>query len=758
MMRKSQSFYFFFILISLIFCKPPELSNSCDPKSESYLKGSILRFLINDSSPSCLPGFPKTPVQIWGAHSSNSTNVDIKGMAVHDNKLYLAGAFQFLGPNTGGAAILNTTDGSLMDAGVCPYLEVLSFSNVAISDERGGFYLAGSFTHVQGIQKQSLVHIDSNCKLDTNFDVGTGAGGADVRDLLLVGEKIYIAGSFSTWNGSTRGFLAAVNRISGNLDTAWIANADGTVESIIADTDGIFVAGQFLNINGSGIARLSKISYDTGTPNPSFSPNISAGAVRTIAIGKDASNNKVVYAGGSFTAVSPTNARSFQMDGNMTAWNPAPNGLVDDLVYLGSKVYLIGSFNLLGATTRINFAAVDNNTGFVGSENLMLNGSDTLASITDFGGKIYILGNFTSVASKPRRNGFSIDPNNGNISDWNPSFTTGFSYPGGRIAFSSDGSKVLVPGNFYSVNVVERSGFGSIDLVTGKATDFNPQLTGTINSIHIRDNILYAGGSFSSILSQSRTNFFALNLNSLSLEGMSPTFNSDIGIITSDENFIYAGGNFINVASTSRPYIARLVLANGSLDSWNPSGDAVVNSILPTEDKIFIGGSFTSIGSSGSPNFSSLNRSTGINLLFPSNVNFPNGNVASIAQYQNQFFIGGAFISVGGQATSYISAFDGSTGVYTHQLFTADSSVSTISIGENGKGIVGGSFTTINGSSKPGFVFYDFLNKKVLDSNLPSNGNVNHSFSVKNRHYFGGKITDVNNRPKGGYFIWDLGN
>ncbi|MBM9592255.1 hypothetical protein JWG41_17555 [Leptospira sp. 201903075] len=757
MIRLAKFSYLIFLFFSLIICKPAELSNACDPNSESYITSTILRFLTSDNSPSCFPGFPKPPT--WGAHSDSLANLEILGMAIHNNKLYLGGRFQFLGPNTGGAAILNTVDGSLLDSNSCPYLEVLSFSNVAISDERGGFYLAGNFTHVQGVAKQSLVHINSNCKLDTNFDVGTGSGGADIRDLLLVGETIYIAGSFSTWNGSTRGYLAAVDRTSGALDTNWIANADGVVEAIIADTDGIFVAGQFININGSGIGRLSKIAFDTGNPILSFAPSITAGAIRSIAIGINASNNKVIYAGGSFTAGSNSNAKSFAMDGSLTAWNPAPNNLVDDLVAVGSKVYLIGSFSLLGATVRNYFAAVDNNLGAVGNEDLPFSGADTLASITVFGGKIYLLGNFTSIAGTPRRYGFSIDPTTGKISDWNPSFTTGFSYPTGKIAFSSDGSKVLVPGNYYSVNVVERNGFGAIDLNTGKPTDLNLQMAGiAIRSLHIRDNILYGGGQFTSILNNSRTNFFILNLNTNTLEGTAPTFNSNVETITTDENYIYVGGSFSNVAGTARTNIARLVLSNGALDNWNPVGDGNVASIHLLKEKVFVGGSFTNIGGSNTSYITALNPTSGTNLLFPSPTMFPNINVSAIANYQNQVFIGGNFTTIGAQTTSRFSSFDNTSGAYTHQLFSTDNIVSTISIGENGKGVVGGYFTTINGYPKEGFVYYDFLNRKILDSNIPSAGDVYRSISVNNTHYFGGKISQVNYRPKGGFYFADINN
>ncbi|TGL19216.1 hypothetical protein EHQ46_15625 [Leptospira yanagawae] len=739
------------------FCKPAELSNTCDPKSDAYLTATFLRFLTNDSSPSCLPGFSKLPLQIWGVYSDSPANVDVKAMAIYDNKLYLGGTFKFFGPNTGGAAILSSTDGTILDETVCPYLEVLTFSNVAISDENGGFYLAGSFTHVQGKPKRSIVHINANCSLDTKFDVGTGSAGFTINDIQLVGDKIYIAGSFTIWNGEARSNLAAVNRYTGALDNTWVPNASGSVSALAPDSDGIFVAGGFTTLNGQvNFGRLAKVNYDTGALVSSFAPNVTGVSVQTIVLGQDANDNKVLYAGGDFITVSPTYAGSFLMDGSQTSWNPAPNGSVTDIALLGSKVYLSGTFSLMGASVRNYFAVVDNNTGSVGTENLGLIASDSVASLTEFGGKLYVLGTFTSIFGTPRQFGFSIDPINAILTPWNPKFTNGFSSNTGKIAFSSDGSKVLVPGNFYSVNVVERNGFGSIDLITGKPTDFNPQLVGNINAFHTKDKILYVGGAFSSVLSVSRTNFFALNLESLTLEGMAPTFDASLNDIQSDDNYLYLGGTFSNVAGFPRNNLSRLEMKSGNVDSWNPNPDAAVFSLNASNDRLFVGGSFSNIAGSATPNLTEVSRNSTLNLLFPSNTNFPNANVNKITNFQNQYYIGGAFTSIGAQASPFFAKFDGLTGTYTYNLITADSDVSTISVGKNGKGIIGGNFTTMNGVAKAGFAFYDFNNDQVFGLDLPSTGNVSRSFSIENRHFISGKITQVGNRPKGGYVILDL--
>ncbi len=299
---------------------------------------------------------------------------------------------------------------------------------------------------MQGYNRPSLVHINSNCKLDLNFNVGTGSNGVAINDLALVGDRLYIGGNFTDWNGVPKGYLTAVNRITGELDPGWLASVDSPVNAFAKDTDGLFIAGQFINLNGAGFGRLAKVNYTSGATITSFNTGISAGAVRGITLGVDASNNKVIYAVGSFTAGTNYFARSFTMSGNLTTWNPNPNALVDLVVYNQNKVYLAGSFTQInGATNRNYFAIVDNNTGTVGPEDLSLANGSTVASLTLHEGKLYVLGNFSTVFGRDRMNAFSVDPLTGNISDWNPRFPAPFTYPNGKISllngqYSSSGS------------------------------------------------------------------------------------------------------------------------------------------------------------------------------------------------------------------------------------------------------------------------------------------------------------------------------
>lgn len=753
--------YFQLILIGfftyLTACKPGDLSNTCDPNSEAYRIGTIVRFLIKDNSASCLPGFPKTPLDLWGVHDTNPSNVLIRGLALYEDKLYLGGTFSYFGPNTGGGAILNTNDGKLVPHDTCPYLEILSSATAAVSDGENGFYIAGLFTYVQGYNRPSLVHINSNCKLDLNFNVGTGSNGVAINDLALVGDRLYIGGNFTDWNGVPKGYLAAVNRITGELDPGWLASVDSPVNAFAKDTDGLFIAGQFINLNGAGFGRLGKVNYASGATITSFNTGISAGAVRGIALGVDASNNKVIYAVGSFTAGTNYLARSFTMSGNLTTWNPNPNALVDLVVFNQNKVYLAGSFTQInGATNRNYFAIVDNNTGTVGNENLSLANGSTIASISFHEGKLYVLGNFSTVFGLERMNAFSVDPLTGVISDWNPRFPAPFTYPNGKIAFSTDNTRVLVPGAFSSVNVVNRNGLGSIDLVTGKPTDWIPTVNGSITTFHQKGDILYVGGNFTTAFGQNRVRFFAYNLKDQRLEGMSPSFNNTVEAISTDENFVYVGGLFQNANGQIRNRIARFPTLDGTLTSWNPNASDVVEEILPLGDKIFLGGNFTDIAAFPPQRLAAVSTSTGANLSFPSVSNFPDATVHALGTFNNLLFFGGNFDNYGSTPTTKFGAIDLTSANFISGNMNFDNKILSLGICENGKGGLGGSFTTVNGKNQEGFILYDFLKRAPMAFNPFSGGSIQTVVPIKNRIFFAGSLSEYQNRPRGGYYFLDL--
>ncbi|MEP7097131.1 MAG: delta-60 repeat domain-containing protein, partial [Dokdonella sp.] len=102
---------------------------------------------------------------------------------------------------------------------------------------------------------------------------------------------------FSTIGGQTRNFIARLN-VDGSADTAFNANANGSVYALALQPDGKLVVGGFFTTIGgqprNGIARLNT----DGSADPTFNPNANKG-VFALAAQPDGK----VLVGGEFTTI-----------------------------------------------------------------------------------------------------------------------------------------------------------------------------------------------------------------------------------------------------------------------------------------------------------------------------------------------------------------------------------------------------------------------------------------------------------------------
>lgn len=198
---------------------------------------------------------------------------------------------------------------------------------------------------------------------------------------------------------------------------------------------------------------------------------------------------------------------------------------------------------------------------------------------------------------------------------------------------------------------------------------------------------------------------------------------------------ILVGGGFISYNGTARKCIARLN-NDGTLDaSFNPgtSVDGLPNSFsvnaiaLQSDNKILIGGEFTSyngtsrhrivrVNSDGSLD-GTFNPGTGFNGPGPTSF----GTVTSIAvQADGKIVVGGFFTSFNGNARNRIARLNsnGSLDATFNPGTGADQGLYAVAIQDDGKIVIGGSFTTYNGTSQ------NFITR------LKSNGSVDATFNT----------------------------
>ncbi len=169
----------------------------------------------------------------------------------------------------------------------------------AITQGDGRIILGGTFTSYNGVTRNRIVRIEANGALDTSFNPGTAANGTINSLVPLYGGKLYATGTFTSYNGVSRGGVIRINA-DGSLDpdfSAGTANTD--VAHLVVQSDGkVVVGGSFSAISGTSVNNLARLSA-TGAIDSSFTVGSGTnGVVRSLYF--QPADGKIVV-GGDFT-------------------------------------------------------------------------------------------------------------------------------------------------------------------------------------------------------------------------------------------------------------------------------------------------------------------------------------------------------------------------------------------------------------------------------------------------------------------------
>ncbi|WP_114559659.1 PKD domain-containing protein [Desertihabitans aurantiacus] len=169
---------------------------------------------------------------------------------------------------------------------------------------------------------------------------------------VMVGNKVYVGGSFSNARpyGAAKGTslvprqnLLAYDITTGQLDTQWAPQVNGTVKSIAASPDGtrIYVGGTFTQANGQTRFNLAAFDARTGALLTGFRASAGGSYVNAIA-----TSGNVVYVGGLLGAgngVLRKNLIAFNSNGQLLGWAPTTDLQVDAMVVApGTDKLIVG--------------------------------------------------------------------------------------------------------------------------------------------------------------------------------------------------------------------------------------------------------------------------------------------------------------------------------------------------------------------------------------------------------------------------------
>ena len=190
------------------------------------------------------------------------------------------------------------------------------------------------------------------------------------------------------------------------------------------------------------------------------------------------------------------------------------------------------------------------------------------------------------------------------------------------------------------------------------------------------------------------------------------TFDSEIGANNTvwttsiqDDGKIIIGGDFTTYNGTARNHIARLHV-DGTLDtSFDPGTGAnltIRTTSIQSDGKILIGGTFTMFNGIAKSRIARLNVDGTIDTTFVQGTGASDGVYSIAIQNDDQIIIGGWFTSYNGTPRNKIARLnlDGTIDNTFNPGTGADLAVLTTSILNEGQIIVGGAFTSYNGSAR----------------------------------------------------------
>jgi uncharacterized delta-60 repeat protein len=703
-------------------------------------------------------------------------NGTVNAVAIQgDGKILIGGSFStYNGVICNGIARINT-NGSL-DTSFTSGMETYGVVNAIALQSDGKAVLGGAFTTYSGVSRNRIVRVNGDGSLDSSFNPGAGASNRVLALAIQTGGKILLGGEFATYDGNSRNRFTRINA-DGSFDGSFNPGGFGvtnTVRAITLQSDGkIVIGGSFATYNMNTRLRIARLNAD-GSLDPAFGSG-----------GLGANNNDVnavivqsdgkVVIGGSFTSVGGSRNRIARLntDGTTDAsFNPG-SGFNSPVMTLAlqsdGKIIVGGNFASYNTVSRNGIVRVNTNgaldltfdsgTGTTGGPG----GGDAFSTVNaaalQSDGKVFIGGIFTKYNGVSRVGVARINTDGSLENTFSPGNGPGVGGSVFAIAIQGDG-RVLLGGDFSTYNNIGREGVARVNSDGSLDISFNPG-TGAdqnVSALAVQsDGKILLGGFFTSYNGVSRDGLARVNSDGsldllfnpalglgaaafvivvqsdgkiivagnipngivrLNIDGSSDaSFDPGTGVsnvsdvIIQSNGKILLGGSFQTYNGVSRNRLAR-INSNGSLDTTFDPGtgaDSFIDTVsMHSDGKIFFGGGFTNYNGAGRVRVARANSDGGLDMSFDPGTGANNSVFSSAIQNDGKILVGGGYTTFNGSNQRGIlrlnsnglldSVFNSVTGTGPADSFRVESIV----LQSNGRILLGGSFHDYNGVSRNG--------------------------------------------------------
>jgi uncharacterized delta-60 repeat protein len=434
-----------------------------------------------------------------------------------------------------------------------------------------------------------FVHAQTPGSLDTSFDPGSGANDNVNSVALQPDGKIVLGGRFTTFNGVARDGIARLNP-NGTLDDSFAATTNqgnGVFSVVVQPDEKIVLGGFFSTVNGTPRDQIARLNPD-GTLDTSFVPGLGTdGGFFSVAV--QPTDEKIVV-GGVFNFIHGTRRSGIarlNADGNIDNSFDPGEGTNSGSVYSvavqpDGKIVIGGFFNTINVTPRNDIARLNPDgsldTNFDPGEGAGPTGSGVRSVAVQPDGKILLGGDFTTINGVTRNHIARLNANGSLDTAFNPSTDTqALVY---SIAVQTDG-KIVIGGFFRLVNGVARNSIARLNSDGSLDTGFDPSPggvrngsgstagVGQVNSVALQsDGKILIGGIFSFVNGVARNQIARLNGG-----------NGDP----------VAPSQLLNISTRMRVQTGENVLIGGFIITGTDSKNVIIRGIGPSLSSFFSG-------------------------------------------------------------------------------------------------------------------------------------------------------------------------
>jgi len=673
------------------------------------------------------------------------TNGNVAASVKYGNTLYVGGFFSHAGPITGSCVAVDAQTGESLRG----FPVFNGPVRTVVADGRGGWFVGGAFTAVDGVAHGGLAHVDSRFRLvawDPSPD-------GDVLALAVRVDTLLAAGKFAKVRGLARPYLAGFRIGGGELLDAPPA-PNGVVRSLLVHKGRVFLGGDFDSVGGIPRGALAALNLNLYRPedwNASLGLPGYYGSVHALAMLGDTLIAGGLWAGPDLSL--RCLAAASTATGTFSGWSPVASGPDDDffvqphvdaIAVRDSFIFIGGHFTEVSGLARSGLAKIGFPSGALSAWNPVAephytNLGEEVSALLMRGRALYVAGEFVAIGDSARSSLAAVDTETGLALPWNVGANFAAS------ALEATGDTLIVGGEFQGAGAEwgrRRDALAAFDLTTGQLKKWSPRLDGLgVNCLAAGNGHIYVGGYFDMLGGKPRYCLGAVDTLTGDASDWDPQANAPVFAMRAVGDSLYVGGAFTSLAGQTRARIGRFDTSTGALTAWAPWASDVVRVFEPAGRRIFVGGEFVDFNGVRRPGLVAVDAVSGALEPFDCRLDFA-GIIALAASGDTLYAGGGGFLSIGGQPRIGLAALDARTGnvldwvADVRPFVTGLVRIDTVLY-------VGGGFTSIGGVPRTGMAALSAATGTVLPWNARMNGTVWSLTAYERTLFVGGGFTEA---------------